>query len=221
MGSDLRRWIGYAVRRIPWIVLLGLVGAAAGYGAVPAQKGYSSSAVLFVGSPQSSPDVFFNSQTQQGQELLAITFAAMVDTPAVAQAAVASGGIPRGGAAALAETSATVVANTSLIDVTVTDPDASVAQRLADAMAAAAVAHIGAIDPVETGSGPGARAVAPLTISQPAGLDLARPPRPVRHYVGRGALFGLVIGVALVLITDYLLRRPRGAPDEPEGSSTV
>jgi hypothetical protein len=86
-------------------------------------------------------------------------------------------------------------------------------------MAEATVTHIGAIDPVETAATPGAPTVAPLSVSQPAGLDTSRPPRPVRHYVVRGALFGLVIGVALVLLVDYIGRRPDTAgPEAGDGS---
>lgn len=216
MGSDMRRWIAYAVRRLPAVALLTVAGAAAGYAAVPAQQGYTSAAVLLVGSPRATPDVFFNSQTQQGQELLAVTFAAMVDTPAVAQAAVSAAGVPRSAGTAMAETTATVVPGTSLIRVAVSDGDAHVAQRLANSMAEAAVAHIAALDPVRTGTGPGAPTAPPLAVSQPAGLDLARPARPVRHYVARGALFGLVIGVALVLVVDYVARRPGASEPEPD-----
>lgn len=214
-GSNLRRpWLQLLVRRLPLIALFVVAGVAAGYEAVPAQGGYSSTAVLFVGSPKSSPDVFFNSQTQQGQELLAVTFAAMVDTPAVAQAAATGAGVPGAAGTALAETRASVVPNTSLIQVTATDANPYTAQKLANAMAAAAVAHIGAIDPVKSASGTGSATSAPLQVSQPAGLNLYRPPRRVKHYVGEGAAFGLVVGAALVLLFDYLARRPEErAPD--------
>lgn len=209
MGSDLHRWMLLLVRRLPLIALFAVVGAAAGYGAVPAQGAYASTAQLLVGTPGSTPDVFYNSQTQQGQELLAVTFAEMVDSPAVAQAAVATAGVPRDAGTALAETTATAVTGTSLISVRVTDRDPRVAQRLADAMAAAAVARIGRLDPVKNGTGAAASTSAPLAVSQPAGLDLTRPPRPVKRYVAEGAVFGLVVALALVLIVDYVARRPR------------
>lgn len=214
-GRDLRRpWLQLVVRRLPLIVLFVVAGAAAGYEAMPAQGGYSSTAVLFVGSPSSSPDVFFNSQTQQGQELLAVTFAAMVDTPAVAQAAASAAGVPGAAGTALAETRASVVPNTSLIQVTATDANPYTAQNLANAMAAAAVAHIGAIDPVRTGSGAGAATSAPLQVSQRAELNLYRPPQRIKHYVGEGAAFGLVVGAGLVLLFDYLTRRPEERPSD-------
>lgn len=209
MGTDLHRWMLLLVRRLPLIALFTVVGAAAGYGAVPARGGYSSSAQLLVGSPGSPPDVFYSSQTQQGQQLLAVTFAAMIDTPAVARAAVATAGVPRDEGTALAETTATAVSGTSLINVRVTDRDPRVAQRLADAMADAAVARIGTLDPVGRGTVPASSAAAPLVVSQPAGMDLSRPPRPVRRYVAEGAVFGFIVGLALVLIVDYVTRRPR------------
>lgn len=216
MGTDLHRWVVLLVRRLPLIALFTVVGAAAGYGAVPPRGGYSSSAELLVGTPGAAPNVFYNSQTQQGQELLAVTFAAMIDTPAVAQAAVTTSGVPRDAGTALAETTATAMTGTSLINVTVTDRDPRVAQRLADAMATAAVARIGTLDPVKDEAGTAASPSAPLTVSQSAGLDLARPPRPVKRYVAGGAVFGLAVGLALVLIVDYVARRPREESPSPE-----
>lgn len=204
MSTERRRSLLLLARRIPLLLAAVIAGAAAGYVSLPAQGGYSSTAVLFVGSPGATPDVFYNAQTLQGQQLLAGTFAAMVDTSSVAQAAVSSSKVDRSPGTVLAETSAAVVTGTSLIKVTVTDHDPYTARRLADAVAASAVARIGSLDPVKTG----AASDSPLMVSQPAALNLARPPRPVQRHVAEGALFGLVAALALVLLVDYTLRRP-------------
>jgi capsular polysaccharide biosynthesis protein len=210
-GTELRRPILLLLRRLPFIAVLALAGAFGGYAATSASAGYVSTAVLFVGTPGTSAATFFNSETQQGQDLLALTFAAMVPAPGVVDAALTSAAVPRSPSVALAETAATAVPGTSLIRVTVTDRNPFVAEKLANSVANAFVDQIGTLDPVRSGTSGAGPTRAPVSVSQPAVANPQPQPTRRRHNTVEGGVLGLVVAIAVVLLLDNLGDRPRSA----------
>jgi len=207
-GTGLDRSLRLFLRRLPLLVATVGAGVLAGWLATPASAGYESTAVLFVGTPGSSADTFFNSTTQQGENLLAVTFSSMVVTPSVVGPALVGAGSPRSVGRVLSETKAVAMPSTSLIQITVTDPDAHIAQRLADAIAEQFVGSLARVDPVQTGS----TTRSPVAITQPAVLGTAPQPTHLHRNLARGGAFGLAVGIALLVLLDYLDRRPSAGP---------
>ena len=107
-----------------------------------------------------------------------------------------------------AETKATVVPSTTLIDVSVTDPDPSTAQKLADILsesfARQADAGPAGSQPLP-GSIPGESAYV-FQFAGPGGLIPHQKTRPI----ALGAVFGFIIAVLAILLVDYLDTTVRG-----------
>ena len=202
---ELRRLWHLVWHRKLLIVVLVAVGVAAGYQATPRVPRYKASAMLFVGVSETySPGVFSN-DLLLGRQQLAATFAAMVPSLNVAQAAVASGTIPRSAGEALAETTSQVLYGTSLIRVSVTDRDPHVAQALVNAVSSAFVGQMLRIDPVtatltEKNTSPRS----PVSVSQEATLPFVPISTGLTRAIILSGLFAFVLAIGLVLLLDYL-----------------
>lgn len=210
-GVSIAQSLRSLIRRLPLAVIIVLAGLVGGYLASSGSPGYASTAVLFVGTPGASASTFFDANTQEGQTLLAVTYAQMVVTPGVIDAAIGTAHVPRTGAQAMRETKATPVSGTGLFDVTVTDHSPQIAAQLANAVAAQVVKELATLDPVQNGT----TTTSPVAISQAAVVSAGPLPSSRRHDVERGGAFGLVVAVALLAVLEYRDRRP-SAP--PEGS---
>jgi capsular polysaccharide biosynthesis protein len=206
---ELRRlWLLVWQRK--YFVLLCLVAAlAAGYLTTPRDTRYSATSTLFVGAPTASAD------QQVGQQDVASTFATMIPTFAVATAAEASAHLSLSVARLVGETRAAVVYGTTLIHITVTDPDPLVAQAAANAMGNAFVAEIAHIYGISgASSGTGTSPLTPLannsalavmvSLSQPALLPVRPDSEGLSRNLALSGIFGLVVAIGLVLLLDYL-----------------
>jgi succinoglycan biosynthesis transport protein ExoP len=203
---ELRRlWLLVWHRRILVVVIV-MASLVAGYETTPRLARYQTSATLFVGVPQYSSSGVFGNDVLLGQQQLAVTFATMVPTLDVVRAAVEETGVRRSPAAVIGETKASVISGTSLIIVTVTDPDPVVAQQLANGISNAFVQQMLKLDPV-TSTVTGEKAAspaAPVSLSQEAVLPVAPISNGLARHLILSGLFGLLVAVGLVLLLDYL-----------------
>lgn len=212
---ELRRLVQVLRRRAWLIVAMVVVALAAGYGVTSQVSLYRSTTILYVGIAEQSSSLYFNENLQAGQQSLAYSYAPLIAQPTVVEAAIASAALPRSVGQLAAETKATVSTGTNLISVTVTDPDPVIAQRAANSIGKQFVAQIGKIQPIAAnlnGTGP---TVSPVSVFQPALLPIVPIPTKVRSNLILAGVLGLVIGIGVVLLLDYLDLSVRN-PDDLE-----
>lgn len=211
---ELRKiWLLIWQRKI-LVALLLVAALAAGYEATPTATLYSATATLFVGIPTASAD------QQIGQQDVAATFATMIPSFSVAQTAITSAAIPRSIPTLVGETRATVVFGTTLVHVTVTDPDPVVAQQAANAMASAFVAQVKQIYGAPGGSaspagGATSNYSVAVSLTQPALVPTVPNSDGLSRNLALAGIFGLVAAIALVLLLNYLDLSVR-TPDDLE-----
>jgi capsular polysaccharide biosynthesis protein len=107
------------------------------------------------------------------------------------------------------------VTNTNLIDITVRDGDPSVAQSLANGVAASFIAQV---QTLSAQSGANASSTPSVSVFQQATLPAAPLPTSKKRNLALGALFGLVVSVGVVLLIDYLDISIKNADDLEEHS---
>lgn len=199
---ELRRYLRLLRQKWALIALTLVVGAIAGYVATPRTALYRATTVLYVGERQvdNNPIQLYG---QPGLNQILYTFSQMIPNPVIAQKAILATGVSRTPEQATGETKGTLVPGSNLITVAVTDRDPLVAQRLANGISAAFVAQIQSYEP-GTSAGPGTVPVEPAYVFQEATLPVAPLPTGLARHVVLGAIFGLVVSVALVLLVDYL-----------------
>jgi capsular polysaccharide biosynthesis protein len=189
-------------RRLAVVVVTVLVGLAVGYLTTSTASRYSTTAEIYVGSRQLTSDPL-QLYGLAGFDQVVQTFATMIRSPSFAEAAIQNSDVPRSVGEALGETQATVLTNTNLITVTVTDSDPLYAQDLANGISNAFVRQIAAYEPGSTPT-QGSVPVEPAYVFQEAGLPGAPLADHLVKKVVLGGLFGLVIAVLLVLLLDYV-----------------
>jgi capsular polysaccharide biosynthesis protein len=199
-----RLWHLIWQRKILLAVLV-VVALGAGYEATPRISLYKANSVIFVGVAEYNPTGVFSNDIQAGQQQAAATFATMVPSITVAQGAVTATGAPRAPSGVLGELSASVVPGTSLIVVSVTDRDPVVAMNLANAASNEFVNEMLKIDPITaTFNGATSSPRSPVSLYEAARL----PSVPISNGLSRNlvlsGIFGLLAGVALILLLDYL-----------------
>jgi capsular polysaccharide biosynthesis protein len=199
---ELRRYIQLIRRRWILVLVTTVIGAGVGYISTPRGSEYRTTAQLYVGSReiQQNPNLLY---LEPGLNQVVATFADMIPSPVIAEKAVAAAGVPRSAPSVAAETKATVVTGTNLIDVTVTDPDPVVAQKLANGISSVFVNQIAAYEPGSPAQ-PGAVPSEPAYIFQTAPFPSAPLSNGILRKVLLGAIFGFLVSVLLILLLDYL-----------------
>jgi succinoglycan biosynthesis transport protein ExoP len=204
---ELRRYLLLLRRRLILIVLCVVAGAVGGYVVSTHSPTYQAQTSLLVSSRQADSES--SDQIIQLDTIIA-TYAALVKSTPVAQGAIKAAQAPRSAAQVVGEIKSVVVPNTNLIDVTVTDPNAAVAQALADGVDQSFIAQV---QDLNSASGPAIGSAPSVTVSQSASLPEAPLPTSKKRNVALGAMFGLVVSVAVVLLLDYLDITVRNADD--------
>ena len=199
---ELRRYLHLIRQRLYVVILSVLVGALVGYGVTSRVSQYRTTAQLYVGSEEiaQNPSLLY---LEPGLNQVVATFAEMIPTQVIAQKAVVATGVPRSAGAVVGETKAEVVTGTNLIDISVTDPDPVVAQKLANGVGSAFVAQIQNYQPGAP-AGPGTVPTEPAYVFQTAPLPTAPLSSGLKRQMILGGIFGLLISVLLVLLLDYL-----------------
>ncbi|MDQ6613554.1 MAG: Wzz/FepE/Etk N-terminal domain-containing protein [Actinomycetota bacterium] len=195
---ELRRYLLLLRQRLVLVILTVMAGIAGGYLVTNNTPIYQAQTSIYVGSRQ-SPN---NPVTDIIQlDRIIATYAAMVKSSPVAQGAIQASHAPRTAGQVAAETTSVVVPNTNLIALTVTDSDPAVAQSLANGVAASFIAQVQNLS-ASTGASPSA---APsVSVFQQASLPGTPLPTSLKRDLALGALFGLIVSIAVVLLIDYL-----------------
>ena len=193
---DVREMVR-ALRHAWWMPVLGLllgagVAVAVTVGTTPV---YTSHTQLFVSTTDSSTtsDVF---QGNQFAEKRIASYAELITSRELASRIVADTGLDLTPDELASRIDATPVAGTVVLDVSVTDPSAERAQRMA---AAVADEFIDAVGELET---PAGSSVSPVKVTVFGAADLPgspSAPRPVLN-VAVGALLGLLVGAATAVL---------------------
>lgn len=202
---ELRRYTRILLRRWPLIIVTVVVALAVGWAVAPHRATtYTASATVMIGPRSYTTGTGSNLPTTDqaaGLNTVVLTYTHLVDTGPVAEAAVQATGVPRTPAQVLAETTASNVQYTQLINVSVTDPSPQVAQALASAVASAFVSRVTAAPTPAAAGGPPA-----ITAESfgPAGPPSASVPSGHKRDLAVAGIFGLLVAVALAVLAEYL-----------------
>jgi capsular polysaccharide biosynthesis protein len=201
---EFRRYLQTLRRRWPVVVLSLAVAVAVAVVVSPSkQTRYTATSTVvatWVQPGQSSP-----ADQAIGVNVLLPTYARLVATFPVAQAAISATGAPRTPGQVVGETLANPIQGTQLIAVTVGDSSSSVAQQLSAAMAKAFVSTTGgAPTSARPTSGPLSFAMASA-----AGSATASTSGGIGKSLGVAVIFGLLVALVLVFLADYTDRTLR------------
>ena len=210
---ELRRYLVLLRQRLVLIVACVVAGTVGGYVVSRHATQYQAQTSIYVGSRTPGGDTSSNDIVTLDR--IIATYAAMVKSAPVAQGAIAAAHAPRGVGQVVGETNAVVVTNTNLIDITVTDADAAVAQSLANGVATSFIAQVQALG---AQSGAAAASTPSVSVFQPASRPTAPIPTSKKRDLALGALFGLVVSVGVALLIDYLDISIKSADDLEEHS---
>ena len=204
---ELRRYLDLFRRRLLVLIACVIVGAAVGWATAAGTNSYVAGSEIYVGARSLQQD---QNQLYAEPGLIEVvaTYAAMIPSESFAAQALNGSGIDRAPGSVAGETKATVVTNTTLIDVTVTDSNPLVAQRLANALTNA-FARLTTTGPGGSQPLPGSLPAEPAYVFQYAGVGSLLSHHTSRH-VALGAVFGLIVGILVVLLVDYLDTTVRG-----------
>jgi receptor protein-tyrosine kinase len=181
-----------------WLPLLGLIVGAGAAAAVSLLQTplYTSSTQLFVTA--TNTDSTSSSQVLQGSQLSvqrAVAYARLVEGEAVAGRVVDRLALDMSTGELQAEIEATPVADTALVDVTVTDPSPKRARDIADALGTELSAFV---TELEAPQGGGASPVKVTVTDSPAEASTPSSPDTMRN-VATGAVLGLLVGAGLAV----------------------
>ncbi len=205
-------------RRWPLVVVTVATALGLAYATAPRTKVYAASSTIVVGPRQLSTDpnrTDFSGDLANGLANLTATYAVLLDSEVIAQEAVRRTGVPRAPGGVVGATTASAVAATQVLRVTVVDPVPAVAQALATAMATAFVDRVTSFTP-DAPPSVGSPPAVPVYLYQPAGLPVAPQPLSTRTRIATAGIFGLLAAVAAVLLLEYLDLSVRTVPEAEE-----
>jgi receptor protein-tyrosine kinase len=194
------------VRRRWWVLVLCVVigGIAGGAAAMLAKPAYTSNARILVATPH----IDQGAQVPPGgitTQQRTVNYAALVTGSTITQKVIDELHLTEPMSVLLLHTHVSVISGTTIIQISVDDPEAAQAQRIAHAFATALVA---AVPTVDRASGE-ANSVATVTLTDDANL----PPLPATtsrsSNIALGIVAGLVVGALLIWLMEYLDRRLR------------
>lgn len=198
---ELRRYLAILRRHGFIVVLTVAVALGVGWAATSRVHKYSAQATLFVGTRSFAINPQTNlpaSDPLVAAQLASSTFAKMITSLPTAQLAIERSGIARSPATAVAETSATPVTNTTLLQIKVVDANPSIASSLANAEATAFVEEIQRLEPAGQGGG------LPVSLFEAASPPTSSIPSPLRRNVELSGVFGALAAVALAFLLEYV-----------------
>jgi capsular exopolysaccharide synthesis family protein len=202
-----------ALRAAWWLPVLGLVvgGAVALAASLLQTPQYTSHTQLFVSTTDSATtsDVFQGSQFSQQR---VTSYAQLLTGEELAGRVVDRLDLPLSPGQLTREIAATAVTDTVLIDVTVTDPSAERAQRIADGLGREFISLVGDLETPESG---GASPVKVTVTDSPEVPSSPSSPQTTRN-IALGLLVGLLIGAALAIARARLDRSVREAEEASE-----
>ena len=210
---ELRRYLGVLRRRLWLVAILLAVGAIVGDLLTPQLPVYAATATIYIGpsnftvSPGAAP---YAGEQQALLNSLVPTYSKMLASQPIAASALKSIGLRRSTDSVLAHTQVSVETNTSLIQLTETDGNPLIAEELANAMAGAFSSKVKTL---QSQPGQGTVPAAPAYIFEKASVPgVPLPPKTTSNVI-RGGLAGLVVGIGLAGLLEYLDVTIKGPAD--------
>lgn len=202
---ELRRYFSILLSRWLLIGICILAGIGGAYLGASHTAKYRARSTIYVGVRQFTAydaGLYANVQVA-GLDRIIATFADMIDSQPIAQAALTNTRAERSVGQLLSETSVDPQPNTQLIRINVVDPDPGVAQQLANAVADAFVNRIESFEPGAAPK-PGDVPQLPANVFERASLPTVPQPSGVAKRVILGGLFGFVAAIGIGLLLEYL-----------------
>src|SRR3954454_18535296 len=208
------------ILRLHWRIIIACflagVGAAGTLSALTTPV-YASNATLFISTPDSSgvAGAYTGSLFTQQRVKSYVNF---VSSPRGAQTVVADLGLPMSAGALASKVSANAPLDTSLINISVTDPSPERAQQLAQGVADSFSKLATQLE-----AAPGAPSNVKITVVRPADVPGAPIKPRTKLNIALGALMGLAIGVAYSVLRETIDTRIKSvaALNESSGVSTL
>jgi capsular polysaccharide biosynthesis protein len=202
---ELRRYFAILRRRALLVVLAVAAGVVAGYINTPRVATYSAEATIYVGSRQlgTADQVRVSQDALLGLERVIKTFATMIDSEPIAEAALERVDVNRSTGSVVSATSALPVPDTQLLRIKVTESEPRVARDLANGIADAFTERIASFEP-STQSDPGELPQLPAYVFERAKLPTVPEPTGLLRQSVLGALFGFAIAAGCVFLLEYL-----------------
>ena len=202
---ELRRSFAILRRRALLIVLAVAAGLGAAYLDTPRTPIYSAETTIYVGSKQlgTTDQVRVSQDALLGLERVIKTFASMIDSEPIAEAALERVNVDRSTARVVAATSVLPVTDTQLLRIRVGETEPSVARDLANGLADAFVERIASFEPSSQPS-PGELPQLPAYVFERAKLPTVPEPTGLTRRLILGALFGFVVASSAAFLLEYL-----------------
>lgn len=207
---ELRRYLSVLRRHALLVLVTVAVALGAAWAATPRAKMYAAQATLFVGSRSFAVNSLSNLPSADplvAAQLASATYSKMITSLPTAELAIQRSGVPRSPATGVAETSASEVGTTTLIQLKVVDPDPRTAALLANAEARAIIDEVGQVEPAGQGGG------LPVSLFEQAAVPVAAQQSVLRRNLELAGVFGFLAAVALALVLEYLDLTVRNATD--------
>jgi capsular polysaccharide biosynthesis protein len=213
---ELRHYLSVLRTRI-WLILIAtLVAAGAGYAASSTGARYTARTTLYLGARSASVNDTANDLTTDrlaALDRIALTFSKMIDSEPVAERAVRSLGLDLDPEDVVDETTVRPEPATQLLYIEVKDRDADRAQQLANALADAFVDAVVEFEPGTRATAEGQVPQLPAYVFERATVPTDPDPTDQIQTVALATFFGLLCGIGLVLLIDYLDVSLRSAAD--------
>lgn len=214
---ELYRYLSILRRRLRLVVVTVVIGLLAGYAISPHSPSYAATATIYVGTtrfntPDNQNNVSFDRLAALDRILL--TYSEMVTSEPIAASAAQRIGLSRSADTIVAQTTAKAETGTSLLRITVVDPDPSVSSNLANALADELVTKASALDGPGAASGEAAVNPDNSVGAVPTGLPayvFARAPVPKQPQASDtlrsmllGGIFGFLVAAGVAFALEYL-----------------
>ena len=212
---ELRQYLSVLRSRLWLIVAATLLAAGVGFTLSSSTASYLARSTLYVGSQNVSSDA---AATELNTDRLAalgsyiLTFSKMIDSEPIAVQALRELDLDLSAEDVVADTEVELEPGTQLLYIDVSNEDATVAQSLSNALADSFVEAVQEFEP-SAGTSEGSVPRLPAYVFERAQLPTDPEPTDQIRTVLLATLFGLVAGVALAFLLDYLDVSLRSAAD--------
>ena len=214
---ELRHYLSVLRARIWLVIFTTVLAAGAGVAASSGASTYTATTTLYLGSRTISLEPNGGDLTTDrlaALDRIALTFSKMIDSEPVAERAIRQLGIDADPSDVVDETHVAPEPATQLIYVSVRDDDADLAQQLANALADAFVGSVQEFEPGDTTAGvEGSVPRVPVYVFERAQVPTSPDPSDEASTIVLATFFGLISGIALTLLIDYLDVSLRNAAD--------
>jgi succinoglycan biosynthesis transport protein ExoP len=211
---ELHRYLTLLRSRWTVVLITVVVAVGAAFALTPRANRYKATSMIYVGSRV--VDLKSAADVQYGQiatlDRFIDTFARRIDSEPTAAVAVQQARVDRSAAAVVAGTTTRQLKDTQLLAIDVSDSDPVASQKLANALADAFVEQVQGFE----GSAPAGEGTVPRLpayIFERARLPTVPEPTDLIFNAGVAAFIGLIVGIGLVVLLDYLDVTVRGMED--------